>query len=135
MTDQTDQKGVPNIQVEQELRRMNEAWVKALIQGDTATLDRIMANDFIFTYPFEGDDKAQTLEDVRSGDLRVEYLNRENVRVRVYGNTAVLTGRDTTKWQYKGREFTGQYRIIHVYAERQGRWQLVAVQACPMTQQ
>jgi ketosteroid isomerase-like protein len=135
MTDQTDQKGVPNIQVEQELRRMNEAWVKALIQGDTVTLDRIMANDFIFTYPFEGDDKAQTLEDVRSGDLRVEYLNRENVRVRVYGNTAVLTGRDTAKWQYKGREFTGQYRIIHVYAERQGRWQLVAVQACPMTQQ
>lgn len=74
----------------------------------------------------------QFISDVVSGDLAVEYLNRENVSVRIWGGTAVLSGRDSAKWQYKGREFTAQYKIIHVYSNRNNRWQLVAVQACPL---
>src|SRR5712691_8370660 len=121
------------IQIEQELRQLNDDWVKALVRRDTATLERIMADDFVFAYPLEGDDKTQFISDVVSGDLLVEYLNRENVSVCIWGGTAVLTGRDSAKWNYKGREFTGQYKIIHVYSNRDKRWQLVAVQACPMT--
>ena len=115
------------------IKRMNDEWVEALIRRDAATLDRIMADDFIFTYPLEGDDKAQFISDVVQGDLMVEYLNRENVSVRIYGNAAVLTCLDTAKWHYGGREITGSYRTINVYAERQGHWQLVAVQVCPVT--
>ncbi|HLG16521.1 MAG TPA: hypothetical protein VJH03_18740 [Blastocatellia bacterium] len=53
---------------------------------------------------------------------------------RVYGSTAVVSALDTAKWQYKGHIILGYYRIIHVYAEREGRWQLVLVQACPISQ-
>ena len=112
---------------------MNDEWVRALIEKDGETLSRIMADDCIFTHPLEGDDTAQFIADVTSGDLTVEHLHRENVRVRIYGSTAVLTGRDTSKWLYKGRELVGQYKTIHVYAERGGHWQIVAIQACPMT--
>ncbi len=45
------------IQVEQQVRQLNDEWVKALVRGDGETLNRIMADDFIFTYPLEGDDK------------------------------------------------------------------------------
>ena len=48
-----------NFQVAQEVRRMNEEWVAAFLGRDAATLDRIMAEDFAFTYPLEGDDKGQ----------------------------------------------------------------------------
>jgi ketosteroid isomerase-like protein len=123
-----------HIEIEQQLRQMNDEWVKALVRGDAATLDRIMADDFVFTYPLEGDDKTQFITDVVSGDLNVEYLNRENVSVRIWGNTAVLTGLDSAKWFYQGREFSGQYKIVHVYANRDNEWRLVAVQACPMTE-
>jgi ketosteroid isomerase-like protein len=123
-----------HIEIEQQLRQMNDEWVKALVRGDAATLDRIMANDFVFTYPLEGDDKTQFITDVVSGDLNVEYLNRENVSVRIWGNTAVLTGLDSAKWFYQGREFSGQYKIVHVYANRDDEWRLVAVQACPMNE-
>lgn len=123
----------PKIEVEQELRQMNDEWVKALVRGDGATLDRIMAEDFFFAYPMEGDDKAQFISDVTSGNVRVEFLNRDNVRVRVWGSTAVLTAKDSAKWFYGGRDFSGHYKIIHVYSQRDGRWQLVSVQACPIT--
>jgi ketosteroid isomerase-like protein len=121
------------IQIEQELRQMNDDWVKALVRADRATLDRIMADDFFFAYPMEGDDKAQFIGDVVSGDVKVEFLSRDRVSVRIWGSTAVLTGKDSATWSYKGRDFSGHYKIINVYSLRDDRWQLVSVQACPMT--
>jgi ketosteroid isomerase-like protein len=121
-------------EIEHDLRRMNSEWVTALIQRDTAMLARIMARDCTFTYPLEGDGTEQFIADVQSGDLRVESMTRDNVEVRVFGQTAVLTGLDTAKWLYKGHVIEGYYRSILVYAEREGRWQLVAIQACPIAQ-
>ncbi len=133
MPNAEDEQSLSTIQIEQQLRQMNDEWVKALVRGDGETLDRIMADDFVFTYPLEGDDKAQFINDVVSGDLNVLQLTRENVGVRVWGHTAVLTGLDSVKWFYQGRDFSGKYKIVHVYANRDDRWQLVAVQACPIT--
>ena len=121
-------------EIEHELRRMNSAWVTGLLQRDTAMLARIMAPDCTFTYPLEGDGTEQFIADVGSGDLTVESMTRDNVEVRIFGQTAVLTGVDTTKWLYKGHVIAGYYRTIHVYAERDGRWQMVAIQACPIAQ-
>jgi ketosteroid isomerase-like protein len=125
----------PNSQrlaVEQYLRQTNDEWVKALVRGDAETLNRIMADDFYFAYPMEGDDKAQFIADVVSGQIKVEYLNRDNVTVRIWGHTAVLSAHDSAKWSYQGRDFSGHYKIVHIYAERENRWQLVSVQACPI---
>src|SRR5882762_10649061 len=125
-----DQQGT--IEVEQHLRQLNDEWVKAVVRGDGETLNRVMADDFIFTYPLEGDDKAQFISDVTSGDLKIKHITREAVSVRIFGSTAVLTARDSATWLYHGRELSGQYKIIKVFAERAGLWQLCAIQACPM---
>lgn len=121
------------LETEQELRQMNDDWVKALVRADRVTLDRIMADDFCFAYPMEGDDKAQFIGDVVSGDVLVESLTRENVSVRIWGDTAVLTGKDSASWSYKGRDFSGHYKIVHIYSRRNDNWQLVSVQACPIS--
>ena len=102
------------------------------MRADAGALDQIMADDFFFTYPLEGDDKTQFIADVTSGDLKVEHITREQVNVRVFGGTAVLTARDSATWLYHGREISGQYKIIKVFTERDGRWQLCAIRACPM---
>jgi ketosteroid isomerase-like protein len=120
------------IEVEQLVRQLNDDWVKAMMRGDAGTLDRVMAEDFYFTYPLEGDDKAQFIADVTSGDLKIAHITREQINVRVFGKTAVLTARDSATWLYHGRELSGQYKILSVFTERGGRWQLCAVQACPM---
>jgi hypothetical protein len=120
------------LETEQLLRRLNDEWVKALVRGDREVLDEIMAEDFFFAYPFEGDDKGQFINDVASGDVRVEYMTRENVSVRIWDSTAVLTAKDSAKWYYQGHDYTGHYKIIHIYTCRNQRWQLVSVQACPI---
>lgn len=93
-----------------------------------------MADDFLLAYPLEGDDKTQFISDVTSGHLKIEHLTREQLNVRVFGNTAVLTARDSATWLYHGRKLAGQYKIISVFTERNGQWQLCAIQACPMQQ-
>ncbi|HXT64389.1 MAG TPA: nuclear transport factor 2 family protein, partial [Pyrinomonadaceae bacterium] len=111
-----------NFEIEQRLRHMNEEWVTAMTNGDGAALDKIMADDFVFSYPLEGDDKAQFIGDCVSGDLKVQHIIREQVSVRVFGPTAILTGRDTAHWVYHGREISGQYKILNVYSKRDGEW-------------
>jgi ketosteroid isomerase-like protein len=121
------------LQAEQHIRQLNDEWVKALVRADADTLDRVMADDFFFTYPLEGDDKTQFISDITAGDLKIEHITREQVSVRLFGNTAVLTARDSATWLYHGRELTGQYKIMAVYTERNGKWQLCSLQACPIT--
>ncbi|HVQ36035.1 MAG TPA: nuclear transport factor 2 family protein [Pyrinomonadaceae bacterium] len=120
------------IETEQLLRQMNDEWVKALVRGDAETLNRIMADDFFFAYPFEGDDKNQFISDVTEGNVQVELITRENTAVRIWGDTAVLAGKDSAKWFYRGRDFSGHYKVLHVFSRRDERWQLVALQACPV---
>ena len=90
------------------------------------------ADDFIITYPLEGDDKADFIGGVTSGDLRIEHLSREQVSVRVFGQTAILMARDAATWLYHGREISGHYKVIMIYTLRDGHWQLCAAQACPI---
>ena len=125
---------VSTIQIETHLRQMNDEWVKAMVRGEAQVLDRIMSDDFYFTYPLEGDDKASVIADLTSGELKIEHFARDHVSVRIFGSTAVLTARDAATWLYHGRELTGQYKVIIVFAEREGRWQMCAIQACPMQQ-
>ncbi len=120
------------IEIEQHIRQLNDDWVKAIVRADKDTLERVMADDFYFTYPLEGDDKTQFIDDSTSGDLKIQHIVREHLTVRVFGNTAVLTARDSATWLYHGRELAGQYKIITVFSERDGRWQVCAIQACPM---
>ena len=121
-------------QTERDLRKMSADWISALLDRDTAALVRIMSKDCTFTYPLEGDGTDQFVADVQSGDLIVETMTRDNVEVRVFGQTAVVTGLDTVKWIYKGHTIAGYYRSMNVYAERNGIWQLVMIQACPIAQ-
>jgi ketosteroid isomerase-like protein len=123
----------PPIQDEQQLRRINDEWVAALVRGDTATLNQLMDEGCIFSYALDGDDKAQFIADIESGELRVTSLNRDHVEVSIYGSTGVLIAFDTADWMYKGQHIRNHYRTIHVYAERDGQWQIVAIQASPIS--
>jgi Domain of unknown function (DUF4440) len=128
-----ESRSLSKAETEQVLRQMTDEWSKAVVGGDGEELGRIMADDFYFAYPFEGDGKEQFIDDVTSAEIKVEHLNRENVGVRIWENTAIATCKDSTRWFYKGHDYSGHYKVMHVYSLRNGSWQLVSVQACPIS--
>ena len=118
-----------NPKVEQQLIDLEKQRSQAVVKGDTAALDKMTAEDYEFTNPLgEVKTKAQILQDIKSGELKYESIDLDDVKARVYGNAAVVTGRTTTKGQYGGKDVSGQYRFTRVYTKRNGGWQSVAFQ-------
>lgn len=128
----TDEGGEPGLESspEQELRHANDEWVQALAQRDVAALDRIMSDDFVLAYPFEGDDKGQFIADVVTGDMRVESLEHENVTTRVSGGTGLVFGTEIANWHYRGNNLSGSYRFVRVYTRRNDGWKILALHLC-----
>src|SRR5215471_19405428 len=90
--------------VEQTIRKLDDERIQAQIHADAAALDRIYAADFIGIGP-SGTvrTKPQVLSDFTSGELKFQSITTDDVQIRVYGNTAVETGRSTMVGQDKGR--------------------------------
>src|SRR5436305_13625280 len=85
------------ISVEEAIRRLDNERIQAQIHADATALDRIYAADFIGVGPSgRVRTKPQMLSDFTSGDLKFQSITTDDVQVRVYGNTAVETGRSTT---------------------------------------
>ncbi|HKP87805.1 MAG TPA: nuclear transport factor 2 family protein [Blastocatellia bacterium] len=121
------------MQDEKDVKRISEEWVDALIRGDLPALNRFMDENCVFTYALEGEDRAQFLSEIQSGSLKVASLKRDNVEVRIYGATGVITSLDAADWLYGGRRIQGHYRTMQVYTRRGDRWEIVAIQASPIS--
>ncbi len=112
---------------DQEFMRLGREWADAFVKRDKATLERLLADDFMSTGPTGAvTDKSQYVAGVGSTDATIEAINIENGNVRMYGDTAVVTGRYTLKGKAGGQDIGGSHSYTAVYVKRQGRWQPVA---------
>jgi ketosteroid isomerase-like protein len=109
------------------LGQLDRERIQAQIGADAAALDRLYADDFIGIGP-SGTvrTKAQVIADFTSGSLRFQSITTDEVRWRVYGDTAVETGRSTMIGQDRRKAVPRENRFTRVWVERQHRWQLVA---------
>jgi len=124
-----------NNNVQQEIQRLHLECAHAQLTNDVATLERVWADDHTFTNTFGVvQTKAERLAEMKSGARKLESFNLDDIQVRAYGNTAVVTSRGTLKMQVRGQEISLQARGIDVYVRKQGRWQLVAAQATRIAQ-
>jgi len=109
------------------------AFSAAVAKRDAAALEDFWTDDYTFINPHGALlTKKQRLENLKSGHTQVEPVANEDQDVRVYGDTAVITGRLTLKGKYSGKEASGQYRSINVWVNQGGRWRLVANQLTPI---
>jgi ketosteroid isomerase-like protein len=121
-----NQKVILKSRVDQEFRDLDRGWVAAYLLGDTELFDRIWIDGFIFTFPFgQFTNKEQEIADIKSGVLAFESLSTDDIKVKVYGNRAVMAGRFMIKGRYKDRDISGQYNYTNVLGKRQERWQIV----------
>jgi ketosteroid isomerase-like protein len=112
-----------------QIRALELAHNQALVHGDAAALEKMLADDFTFIttrgFLFT---KAEMLRGVSDGAFRYEYRQIYDLAIRVYGDAAVVTGRSVHSGQQNGRELTDAYRFTRVYVHRQGGWLAVAWQ-------
>jgi ketosteroid isomerase-like protein len=127
------QANAPARAAEREIRRLLEELAQAHLRSDGAALDRIRADDYVFTTA-DGRLLNKTQAAVGPGDFVLSAYAHDNIRVRVYGNAAVATGRLTTEGTFRGRPQSGQFRWTRVFVKRQGRWHLVANQVTRVAQ-
>ena len=114
---------------EQEVVRLADAWATAELRGDIAFLERTLTDDFIGIGPLGFMlTKQEWLARHTSGDLRYESFNLDEVKVRVYNDAAVLTGRQVQNAAYRGNPVQGQFRITLVFVQQQGQWRLASLQ-------
>jgi ketosteroid isomerase-like protein len=109
------------------LKQLDEERIQAQLGADAVALDRLYAEDFIGIGP-SGTVRAkpQVIEDFTSGHLKFQSITTDDVQWRVYGDTAVETGRSTMDGKDKGKTVPRDNRFTRVWVKRQGRWQLVA---------
>jgi ketosteroid isomerase-like protein len=114
--------------VEQTLTQIEDEWGKAFEKKDTASLDKILAADWVGQYPYGSRTKKQLFEDIQSEAVKLSDVNTGPMKVRVFGNVAIVTGSDDSKLSYKGKDYSGHDVWTDVFVKRNGRWEAVASQ-------
>jgi ketosteroid isomerase-like protein len=122
-------KDSPHYDPQQSLRAANDAYNQAIIAGDTAALDRIFAQEFIYTTTSgEVLDKAAQLLQFKSGRLDIESGTGADEQIQIHGKTGIVTGRFDARGKYAGKPFEASERYTSVWIIRDDRWQLLAEQ-------
>jgi len=114
----------PTENVQEVIAGLEQQWVTAILAKDTATVDRLLSDDFIGTTDNLRYTKSEALDDVTGGMHEVLALN--DVEVRVFGDTAIATMKQTEKSTHVGVDYNGSYLFTDVWVKRDGQWRAVA---------
>ena len=117
-----------------EPKEVDQQFFSALIRADFAALDRILTNDFVLIDVIRGSEvsKSMLLSVIQSGQLRFETIAPDDVRVRLYDRTAIITGRTQMHGWFGDAPFSVQSRYAHVYIRPQVHWCLASAQGTPI---
>jgi len=112
---------------EQAIRAIEARWDAANLKGDAAVLEAIFADQFIMT----GDDgkvraKAEVVGELRARNIKYRSAKTEELKITLYGDAAVVSGRWRGSYEYKGKTTDLLERFTNFYVRRGGEWRCVA---------
>jgi ketosteroid isomerase-like protein len=115
--------------VQEQIKKLEMERAAAIVKGDIATLEKYTADDYVLiNMNGRTSGKAQMIEGFKSGSSKLTSDEVSDVKVRVYGNTAVVTAKADVKGTLGGADATGQILYTRVYVKKDGRWQSVSMQ-------
>jgi len=116
------------------VRQVEMAAAAAYDRNDADSLEQLWAPDYTFVNPVGIVlDRAQRLATLRTGSLHIESYHADEMRVRVYGTTAIVLFRSAVTGTRGGNQVLPSRRVTTVLVKRSGRWQIVAQQSTPIT--
>jgi ketosteroid isomerase-like protein len=113
-------------EAERYITESERQWAESVATGDTTTIERILADDFVGVDP-KGKfyKKAEMIADTREAPKHFVSNHLNEVKVRFYGNTAVAQGHES--WERRGGE-RGRFVWTDTWVRRNGKWQIVAAE-------
>ena len=111
------------------LTRLSDDWDKAIVRKDEKSIAGNMAEDFRIIDGYGNvDAKKGFVADILDPKLTIDPYTVEEFSVRLYGDTALLSGRTHMTGKHDGKPFESNYRYIDIYVRTKGEWKIVSVQ-------
>lgn len=115
----------PTATAKQTLIRLEHTWLRALETSDVGVLEHILAHDFLDT-SYNGELRTKADQLAGRADPSIESERLSELRVRVFGDAAIVTGLNTITGAQHA--WTARIRFTDVFVKRDGRWQAVGAQ-------
>ncbi len=122
--------------MEEELVKVEEEFANAIVKNNPDEIRQFVADDWIIINADGGIiDRERFLEVIKLGTLTHEMMESDDIRVRVYGDSAVVSALTRSKGKFMGQEFTTHERSTDVFVRRDGQWRCVLTQLTAFTKQ
>ena len=120
----------------EELSGLANDWAAAELSGDTASLEEILADDFVGVGPRGSSlTREQWIARHDTGSLEYRSFGLDEAEVRTYGDAAIVVCRQTAAGVYEdenGRfDLDDQFRATLVFVRQKGHWRLAGLQLSP----
>ncbi|HEV3219836.1 MAG TPA: nuclear transport factor 2 family protein [Candidatus Acidoferrales bacterium] len=108
------------------VKQLEHDWTDAMIAGDADKVGAILADDWVgIGADGSTETKAAFLAGIKSGSSKMTSFDFGPMSVKVIGSVAIVQGSDTEKSMDKGKDTSGKYLWMDVFANRGGKWQAV----------
>lgn len=107
---------------------LEDAWARAVVARDSATFERLLHADFVYTEDDRVYTRARLIAEVMTTTDTTTEGRNEDLVVRVHGPVAIATGWLVLSGRSGGRPFERRYRYTDTWVKHGGRWQVLAAQ-------
>lgn len=116
--------------VHKQIEGLEMEWRQAQVDNNIAVIDRLLADDYVgISANGMIETKSQAIAQRKAGTIRITVLDLDDLKVRLYGDTAVVTSKADLQGVNGQSDISGLYRYTRVYNRRLGVWKIVSFEA------
>ena len=116
--------------IEGAVLKLEQQWEDALTKSDAGALDELYDDTLIYTHSSgKVDTKPSYIRAIKSGATKYESMKRDEIKVTVYGQAAVVTCHWDVHVLAQGNKIDMNARYLHVYVQQKEGWKMVAHQS------
>lgn len=113
-----------------EVRAADSRRIAATVRGDASELGALLAEELTYTHTTgQVESREEHLAAISAGKLDYQSIDRTEDQVRIYGDTAVITGRADMKVNAQGKDLVLAIRFTAVWVKGEKGWRMVAWQS------
>lgn len=118
---------------EAQIRQLDEQMRQSALQGDATVLEKYLAPNYIAISADGGEvTREQAIEMRKRGKIKYDNIDVRDTKVRMYGNTAIVTHDAYVKLTSDGQPISGEHRATFVWVKQGGKWQVASFSAVPV---